>query len=141
MKISKTQLALGITALTVVSTLGISSVTLAAERLHVNKNVNTTSVTEHFGRGNRTLTDAQKTAMETKKTAIEAALKANDYNAWVTAVGVNAPILQKINTANFNSYIQLHNLRQQEDVLITQLGLNGNGEHGLGMGKGLGLNR
>jgi hypothetical protein len=72
--------------------------------------------------------------MEAKKTAEEAALKANDYNAWVTAVGTNAPILKKVTATNFSRYVELYNLRQQENTIATELGLVG-GE-GQGMGRG-----
>jgi len=147
MKIKKSQLALGLTALTIVSSLGISSATLAAgPKYNENK---ASSNAWHLREGSKgtkpVLTDAQKAAMDAKKTtmttkkaAIVAALKANDYNAWVTAVGANAPILQKINATNFSSYVQFYNLRIQEEALATQLGLGNNGH---GMGVGLGLNK
>ncbi len=145
MKIKKSQAALGLAALIAVSTIGMASATLAAGKTS-NTNRTATSSAEHLGRGNKvTLTDAQKAEMETKKaematkkTAEEAALKAGDYNAWVTAVGTNAPILKKITATNFNRYVELYNLRQQENTIATELGLVGNEGHGMGMGRGMG---
>jgi len=142
MKIKKSQLALGMAALVAVSTIGFSSATLAAGKTHNIKNVKNsiaTSTPSHLERGNHTLTAAQKTAMAAKKAAIDAALTANDYNAWVTAVGPNAPILKKITATNFSSYVQLYNLRVQEQALATQLGLTG--ANGSGMGGQFGLDK
>lgn len=139
MKIKKSQAALGLTALVVISTVGMASVTLAAGRNHNGNNASATSTAMRLEKGNHPeLTEAQKTEMEAKRSAEEAALKANDYNAWVTAVGANAPILEKITATNFSKYVELYNLHQQESALMTELGLEGNG-HGMGMGRGMGL--
>lgn len=139
MKIKKSQATLGLAALIAVSTIGMASATLAAGK---NSNINrtATSTAQHLGRGNKvTLTDAQKTEMETKRAAETAALKANDYNTWVTAVGANAPVLEKINATNFSRYVELYNLRQQENVIATELGLGGGEGRGMGMGMGRGM--
>ena len=147
MKIKKSQLAMGLMALTIISAVGVSSVTLAASPTSAVKDSSaTTTATMHLrdGKGVKpVLTDAQKAEMATKKaemdakkTAEETALKANDYNAWVTAVGANAPILQKITATNFSSYVELYNLHQQEQTLSTQLGLTNGAGHGMGMGMG-----
>ncbi len=140
MKIKKSQVALGLSALVVISTVGIASATLAAGRNHNNNN-SATSTAMRLEKGNRVeLTEAQKTEMEAKRTAEEAALKANDYNAWVTAVGSDSPMLKKINATNFSKYVELYNLRQQEKTLMDELGLEGNGRGmGMGAGRGLGL--
>lgn len=139
MKIKKTQAALGLVALVAISTIGIASATLAAGRNHTN-NASATSTAMRLEHGNKTQpNEAQKKVIENKRAAEEAALKANDYNAWVKAVGSNAPILKKINATNFSKYVQLYNLRQQENVLMTELGLEGNNGRGMGFGKGLGL--
>jgi hypothetical protein len=149
MKINKSQAALGLAALVVISTVGMASVTLASGKTTSVANKTVGSTTEHFGRGNgrgmemKNLTEAEKTAkqaeMTAKRTAEETALKANDYNLWVTAVGVNSPILQKINATNFSRYVELYNLRQQEKTIATELGLNNGEGHGMGMGRGEGL--
>ena len=141
MKIKKSQAALGLATLVVISSVGMASATLAAGKNHSVKNYssNATSTVEHLGRGGRALADTEKTAMTAKRTAEEAALKANDYNAWVTAVGANAPILQKINATNFSRYVEIYNLRQQENTIATELGLNNGDGHGMGMGRGEGM--
>lgn len=83
-----------------------------------------------------------RAGMETKMTAINAALEAGDYNAWVAAVGADCPMLEKINATNFNRYVEAHNLRQQEQEIMIELGLSrGEGTHmgtGRGVGKGMG---
>ncbi len=140
MKIKKSQAALGLVALVAISTVGLASATLAAGRNHNSNNASATSTAMRLEKGNRPeLTEAQKTAIETKRNAEESALKANDYNAWVAAVGANAPILEKINATNFNKYVELYNLRQQERTLMDELGLVGNNGRGMGMGLGHGL--
>ncbi|MFA6995017.1 MAG: hypothetical protein WC249_01245 [Patescibacteria group bacterium] len=95
------------------------------------------------------LTTSQKTAIEAKRAANQAAMTAkqvaiksaitnNDYQAWVKAVGTSNPIVQKINATNFSQYVQAYNLRLQADQIMTNLGL-GKGEGlGLGLGKGEG---
>lgn len=140
MKIKKSQAALGLVALVAISTVGISSATLAAGRNHNGNNDSATSTAMHLEKGNRPeLTETQKAEMDTKRAAEEAALKVGDYNAWVAAVGANAPILEKINATNFSKYVELYNLRQQEKTLMDELGLEGNNGRGMGMGHGLGL--
>lgn len=143
--IKKSQLAVGLMALTIISAVGISSATLAAGT--DTSNVNATSTTSHFrvGKAHIQPTAAQladmavkKTEMTTKKTAIEAALTANDYNAWVLAEGPNAPILKTINATNFSRYVEAHNLRQQSDTIMTELGLTKGEGRGEGMGMGMG---
>ena len=140
MKIKKSQATLGLAALIAVSTIGMASATLAANTSDSSSSSTATSTTFGFGHGKErgtkvALTDAQKAEMEAKKTAEEAALKANDYNAWVTAVGTNNPILKKITATNFSQYVALYNLRQQEQTLATELGLTPGDGHGMGIGK------
>jgi len=136
-KIKKSQLALGIMALTIISTIGISSATLASSP----NTGNATSTAAHLRIENkhwqnRTENKTDRAAETAKRAAVVAALKANDYNAWVTAVGPNAPILQKINASNFSRFVEAYNLRQQADAIMTELGVN----QGLGMGGHLELN-
>lgn len=152
MKIKKSQLSLGLIALIAISSIGMASATLAAGKSNTTGNKTASSTAEHLGRGNgngngrglemKNLTEAERTAkqaeMTAKRTAEEAALKANDYNAWVKAVGTNAPILEKITATNFSRYVELYKLREQEKTIMTELGLEGNG-HGMGMGRGMGL--
>ena len=152
--IKKSQLALGLAALTVVSTVGLSSATLAASKT-VSTSGSATSTAAHLGanghhgdKGDRPeLTAAQKAEMETKKaefetkkTAAEAALKANDYSAFMTAIGTDNPLASKVTEANFSRYVELYNLYQQQQAIITELGLNngGHGPEGMGFGFGFG---
>lgn len=144
MKIKKSQLALGLAALVAISSVGLASSTLAAGRGNGNfGNQSASSTAMHLGRGGErpALTEAQKAEMEAKKTAEEAALKAGSYSAWVTAVGSDCPMLEKINESNFNRYVELYKLREQEKTIMTELGIehdNGRGM-GKGMGRGIGL--
>jgi hypothetical protein len=78
----------------------------------------------------------RKSEMETRKTAVEAALAANDYNAWVLAEGANAPILKTINATNFSRFVEAHNLRQQANAIMTELGVTKGEGRGEGMGMG-----
>ena len=140
-KLKKSHIALGLAALTIVSTIGISSATLAANTVDgINANATSTAAHLKFNKGFNHNKDAnsaaQLTALTAKKIAVEAAIKANDYNAWVTAVGSNAPILQKINATNFSSFVQAYNLEQQANAIKTSLGLKGEPWGMLGMGNG-----
>jgi hypothetical protein len=81
----------------------------------------------------------RQTEMKTRQDAIEAAIKANDYAAWVKAVGENNPITKKITKDNFAKFIEAHNLVEQARTIFTDLGLkNGEGK-GAGMGIGVGI--
>lgn len=142
MKIQKSQLALSLLALVAISSVGLASSALAAGRGNgVGQSASSTAM--HLGRGGErpALTETQKAEIEAKKTAEEAALKAGSYSAWVTAVGSDCPMLEKINESNFNRYVELYNLREQEKTIMTELGIEHGNGHGLGkgMGRGLGL--
>lgn len=71
--------------------------------------------------------DANKAQAQAKRDAIDKALAANDYNAWVAAVGANSPIAKKINQGNFQTYVDAYNLMKQAHDKLESLGL-GNGE-------------
>lgn len=91
------------------------------------------------------MTDAQKAALETKRaemetkmTAVRAALTASDYSAWVAAekaIDKDCPMLTKINADNFGKYAEAMKLRLQADAIMKDLGVG----MGQGMGQGLGL--
>jgi hypothetical protein len=92
---------------------------------------------------NKTMTADQKAALDakmkaaeeaqvTKQTAIDAAISAGDYNAWVKAVGDKSPLLKKITASNFSQYVQAENLMKQAAAIYQQLGIN----QGEGLGKG-----
>ncbi len=52
-------------------------------------------------------------AMTAKRAAIQAALDAGDYNAWVKAVGAKNPLLKKITADNFSLYVQYKTLMKE----------------------------
>ncbi len=81
---------------------------------------------------NKELVDADRVK---KQAAAEAAITANDYSAWVSAVGTSSPLVSKVTSDNFYKLVQAHNLRQQADALMKELGI----EQGRGQGNGLGL--
>jgi hypothetical protein len=61
------------------------------------------------------LTDAQKADLKAKMDAINAALDANDYNAWVTAVKAenpDTPLLNEVTADNFSAYVAKYNARK-----------------------------
>ncbi|OGF25403.1 hypothetical protein A2331_01145 [Candidatus Falkowbacteria bacterium RIFOXYB2_FULL_34_18] len=63
-----------------------------------------------------------------KREAVQAALSADDYNAWLTAVGENCPILDKIDTAEkFARYAEAYKLMEQGREIMEELGINGPG--------------
>ncbi len=93
------------------------------------------------------MTEEDKAAFEAKRTefaaemkvkqgAIEAAINAGDYSAWVAAVGEDCPMLDKITADNFSKFVEAHRLRQAADQIMTELGIEKmgrgfGGQHGL----------
>lgn len=79
--------------------------------------------------------EAKRTEMKTKADAVQAALSAGDYSAWVTAVKAideDAPELSKITADNFARYAEANRLRTQADSIFQELGVGGRifgGEH------------
>ncbi len=71
---------------------------------------------------------------ELRRDAVEAAMDAEDYNAWVSAHDEDAPILEKINVDNFSKLIEAHNYFEQGRVIMEELGI----ERGQGKGVGKG---
>lgn len=142
MKIKKSQLALGLTTLAIIGAVGISSSVLAANTTNTNNGL---GLSRGNGQGlalteeQKAEREARRSEMETKLSAVNTALEAGDYNAWVAAVGADCPMLEKINDYNFNRYVEAYKLRQQEQKIMEELGLNGGDIHaGLGMGNGMG---
>lgn len=52
-------------------------------------------------------------ARSARQAAIQAALDAGDYNAWVKAVGAKNPLLKKITADNFSLYVQYKKLMKE----------------------------
>ena len=59
---------------------------------------------------------------EAKREEVRAALETGDYNAWVQAVGEDAPVLEKINADNFSRFVEAHELREQAGSIMEELG-------------------
>jgi hypothetical protein len=81
--------------------------------------------------------EADMATRKAKADAVNAALEAGDYNAWVTAekaVNENSPILSKITADNFSKYSEAYKLRKQADSILTELGVNDHGDKGFGPG-------
>ena len=68
---------------------------------------------------------------EKRHVAVDSALQAGDYNAWVQAVGTSSPILTKINATNFPKFVQAYQLRKQADAIMAELGLNQGMKYGI----------
>jgi len=79
--------------------------------------------------------EAKQAEMEKTRAAVEAAMAANNYEAWVKAVGATHPWVSKITKDNFPKLVEAHNLRQQADQIMTDLGI----EKGIGEGQGFGF--
>lgn len=144
----KSYIALGVLALTVISTIGLASATMAAGKNNSNgqKYKNTYENKIQLTTEQKATLDAKRTANQAKQTAVKAALDANDYNAWVTAVGSDSSLLTKINASNFsqlvNAYklrVQANDLEKQANTIMTGLGLENGQGRGMGMGLGMGL--
>jgi len=80
---------------------------------------------------------ARQAEQKTRQTAIESAFNNNDYQAWLSAVGSDCPLADKINATNFPKLVEAHKLQTQADQIMTDLGIEkmGGGEmSGLRMG-------
>lgn len=58
--------------------------------------------------------------------AVQSALDAGDYNAWVTAVtqdGHEARMLEYINADNFGQFVEMYQLREKARAIAEKLGL------------------
>jgi len=70
--------------------------------------------------------EAKMVGEKAKRDAVNAALEAGDYTAWVAAekaINENCPTLEKINANNFNRYVEAWKLRQQADSIMEELGI------------------
>lgn len=84
------------------------------------------------------LTDEQRSKLlaekQAKYDAVQKAINANDYNAWLDAVGKDSPIAKQITSDKFATFIEAHKLMNQAQEKFKSIGL----EKGMGMGMGLG---
>jgi len=89
---------------------------------------------------NGLVNEEMRAEMSERHAAVQAALAAEDYTAWKTAIG-DHPLADKITEANFDQFINAHNLMQAGSVeeakaIFAELGWErGNGQ-GLGNGQG-----
>lgn len=58
-----------------------------------------------------------------KREAVQSALDNNDYNAWLEAVGEDSPMADKINEDNFSRLVEAHNLMQQAQEIMEEIGI------------------
>lgn len=93
------------------------------------------------GYGQNRMTDEERATFEeereVRRQAVEAAVNANDYEAWVKAAGDDCPMADKVNKDNFSKFAEAHRLRQAADKIMTELGIEKmgrgfGGQHGLG---------
>lgn len=152
MKHKKLSLTLGLGALGILLTAGLASAALAAGPNAASGKGNNNSL-NHLGRGQgmglemsttqraevMAKREERRQANSSHRTAVEVALKANNYQAFVQAVGESHPILKKVNASNFTRLVELYNLKQQEQKIMTELGLESPQKGGLGLGMRLGL--
>lgn len=75
---------------------------------------------------------------EVRRLAADTAINANDYEAWVKAVGEDFPMISKINKDNFSKFAEAHRLRQSADKIMTELGIESMGR---GFGGMRGINK
>lgn len=81
--------------------------------------------------------DAKKAAAEARYDAVQKALAANNYDAWVAAVkqiNADAPILEKINAGNFSKLFEANADLEKALSIMKELDINGSG-FGFGPGK------
>jgi hypothetical protein len=113
----KSHIVSGIVVLTILITVaGVTSKVLAADNTNIK-----TAFGRLWGKPVQKLTDAQKAEMKTKMDAVNAALTAGDYNAWVTAekaMDANSPMLTKVTANNFSTYVQ--NYKDREAKMAEQ---------------------
>jgi cell division septum initiation protein DivIVA len=90
--------------------------------------------------------DAMREARQAEHQAVKAAIEANDYAAFKTAVA-DSPMGTEIDTeAEFKKLVEAHTLREAGDMeaaraIMEELGLKGPGMGGKGMGGGRGGDR
>lgn len=134
----KSNIVKGIAFLSVITMIGGGII--AAQAASDNANTSATNVFNGRGNGknieNRArLTDEQIADRQAQMDIVRTALDNNDYSAWVTAVtaiNANSPLLEKITTANFSSFAKAHQLREEANLILQDLGLE---NEGLGMGR------
>jgi hypothetical protein len=138
-------ISLGAVAVALAAVVGIAAVSMAATD-NQNQPAELQNKPKRFG---QELTEAQEQKMqarwkemEAKRTAVDAALAANDYQAWLTAVGADCDKAKLITSDKFPQLVQAYQLEQEGKAKLDQarqireqLGLKGP-EQGKGQHKG-----
>lgn len=141
-------ISLGAVAVALAAVVGIAAVSMAATDTQGQIPTDLQNKPKRFG---QELTDAQKQQMQTrwqemeaKRKAVDAALAANDYQAWLTAVGADSDKAKLITVDKFPLLVQAYQLQQEAKAKMDQarqireqLGLKGP-KDGAWPGKGLG---
>lgn len=132
-------------SLIMIITLAAGGTALAASNRSINQEL------KKINRQSIKLTAEQKAELETKraamvnqKEAIEAALTAGDYQAWVNAqqiIDKDCPILAKITKDNFDRYVASWRLRQQAELIDQELGIDRSKVNNFGNRPGFGQGR
>ncbi|MBN2854548.1 hypothetical protein JXK06_03405 [Patescibacteria group bacterium] len=98
-------------------------------------------------RGFENLSEEQKLELEEQRAsrqaemqadfeAVEAAILANDYNAWKNAIGENNPFAEKVTADNFAKFIEAHNLMNEAKEILKGIGIEDGPAMGFGRGQG-----
>ncbi|MCK4554685.1 hypothetical protein KAU19_07055 [Candidatus Parcubacteria bacterium] len=85
------------------------------------------NLTEEERAEKRAQMEERRAEMQSKHKAAHTALGANDYQAWVEAVGEDCPMAEKINEGNFNRLVEAHELREQARSIMEELGVEQKG--------------
>ena len=98
-------------------------------------------------RGFENLSEEEKIVMEAQREnrqaemqadfeAVEAAILANDYNAWKNAIGGNNPFATKVTADNFAQFIKAHNLMNEAREVLKGIGIEDGPAMGFDRGQG-----
>ncbi|MCX6740696.1 MAG: hypothetical protein NTZ49_05740 [Candidatus Parcubacteria bacterium] len=112
-------ISLGAVAIALIAVIGMAGASYAASAVSQDNTVVKAAITDEM-RSSKKEMDAKRAEMETKMKAIESALAANDYNAWVTAVGADSDEAKKVTADKFSLLIQAYNLEQEAKAKFDQ---------------------
>ncbi len=66
--------------------------------------------------------EQKKLEMAERREAVEAAIDANDYDAWIEAVGAR-PIAEQVTSDEFNQLREIHRLRTEAKDIADEIGI------------------
>ncbi len=123
----------------------LSALALIGGGLMVVQAAENTSFEKKAGRGNglgnaemQAERETRRAEMDANREASEAAIAANDYNAWKEAIGDNHPFAEKITADNFAKFVEAHKLMEEARAIFTDLGIEQGPGMGMGRGHGMG---